>query len=113
MIKIKVLDIIKTKNAILHKFGLQVYEHVKPYLQNNQKISLSFEGIDKITSGFSNASVGRLFMDYPNAGNLIELEGLKHIDPAYRDKIKDAINLAKDENNKIKLKNKAISDLNS
>lgn len=112
MVNIKVLDIINTKNAILHKFGLQVYEHVKPYLQNNQKVCLSFEGIDKITSGFSNASVGKLFMDYPNAGNLIEFVGLKHVDPAYRDKINDAINLAKDEN-KIKLKNKAISDLNS
>ena len=34
MIKINISDIIKTKNAIIHRYGIAVYETVKPYVRN-------------------------------------------------------------------------------
>jgi hypothetical protein len=61
---IKVLDIIETPNAILQKFGWQVYDFLSDKIENGQTIELSFEGLSNLTSSFCNASIGKLYTQY-------------------------------------------------
>jgi|NGEPerStandDraft_6_1074524.scaffolds.fasta_scaffold149659_2 hypothetical protein len=109
MKELKIIDIINTQNAILHEFGLQVYDRIKPLLQANENVLLSFEGLKNVTSGFSNASIGKLFCDFKNADQLIQLSGLEG-HPLWQEKVNNAITLAKNPEI-IRLQNNAISEL--
>ena len=109
MEEIKIFEIIKTKDAILHEFGIQVYERVKPLLEANKEVCLSFEGLKNVTSGFSNASIGKLYLDFKNTGDLIQLKGLEE-HTIWKEKVSNAIALAKNPK-KIEIQNKAISEL--
>jgi hypothetical protein len=107
MKEIQIIDIINTRNAILHEFGIRVYEAAKPYLEANQSILLSFEGLKNVTSGFCNASIGKLYLEYPDA--IINLKGVEG-HSIWNDKINDAIMLAKNPEIAT-IQNNAISDL--
>lgn len=109
MKKLRIIDIIGTPNAILHKFGIQVFESISPFLQSNQEVTLSFEGLKNVTSGFCNASIGKAYLDFSDTGKLLAIEGVGNY-PIWQEKINDAIILALDPE-KIILQDKAISEL--
>ena len=102
-------DIIKTRNAILHKFGLEVYSKVKALIASGEKVTLSFDGLKNVTSGFCNASVGRIYAEYTNANELLFLDGIDQ-NPIWKEKIDNAIALAK-KPDIIDKRNNAISEL--
>lgn len=109
MLKIKITDIINSKNAVSHGFGIKVYEHIHPFLLNKQPVTLSFVGLKNVTSGFANASIGKLFLSHKSASELLNFEGLnKNI--IWQEKVQDAINLATNPE-KIEKQNNAISEL--
>ena len=70
---------------------------------------MSFIGLKNITSGFANASIGKLFLSHKKASELIKFEGLDK-NTIWQENIQDAINLAATPE-KIEKQNKAISEL--
>lgn len=93
MRQINIIDIIQNPNAIIHKYGIMVYNVVKEYIVKDKNIVLSFKGLKNLTSGFCNASIGKLYLDYPQkASRLISFDDLDN--DVWIEKIKDAIHLA-------------------
>ena len=93
MEKLIIKDIIGTQNAILHKFGLQVFNSASQFISKDSPIILSFNGLKNITSAFCNASIGKLYLDFPKTKELLYIEGVEE-NSIWQDKINDAINLA-------------------
>lgn len=64
--KLPIREIINTPNAIIQKFGIQVFNEVSKAIKNNptQTIELSFEGLKNITTGFCNAAIGNLYQEF-------------------------------------------------
>ena len=93
MTTLKIIDIIGSKNAVTHSFGLKVFEVVSQYLAKNEKVCLSFLEVKNITSGFCNASVGKLYLEFPkNASTLLTFSGISK--EIWKEKIDSSINLA-------------------
>jgi hypothetical protein len=94
-VRINIKELIGTSNAIIQKFGFQVYDEVSPILQSGQsQIFLDFSGITNLTSGFCNASIGSLFSTFPiQAQSNIVFENIDKSCIWY-EKITDAIELA-------------------
>lgn len=63
--KIIVTEIIHSNSATIRDQGLAVYEIAKKELYNGQKVEISFEGITMVISSFLNASIGKLYGDFP------------------------------------------------
>ncbi|MBI3218558.1 MAG: STAS-like domain-containing protein [Bacteroidetes bacterium] len=89
---INVSDAIGTSNAILHSFGMTVYDTAKPLVQENKPVIIDFNGIRNLTSAFLHASIGNLMTVNPNSIHLITVNGLAN--PEWNDKLQDAIKLA-------------------
>ena len=92
---IKVVDIINTPHAIIQKFGFQVFYILKDLLNKDQEIILSFDGIENMTSGFCNASVGNIYRIFPDkADKFLKFQDLDK-NQLWKEKIDSAIYLAK------------------
>ncbi|MBL7840826.1 MAG: STAS-like domain-containing protein [Cyclobacteriaceae bacterium] len=91
---ISVLEAIGTPNAILHSFGMTVYDSAKAVVQENKPIIIDFNGVRNLTSAFLHASVGNLITLNPASSNLITITGLTN--PQWQEKVQDAIALALD-----------------
>lgn len=109
MEEVKIIDIIRTRNAILHEFGIKVYNVVKPFVDTQKEVRISFEGLKNVTSGFCNASIGKLFLEVENPEKYIHITGLEGHE-IWKEKVTDAISLAKNPE-KIRIQNDAISEL--
>lgn len=109
MNEIKIFDIIGTPNAILHNFGLKVYDALKPYINKNIPVILSFESLKNVNSGFCNASIGKIYLEFKNASSLLIIKGADQ-NPIWKEKIEDSIILATNPE-KIRLQDQAVSDL--
>lgn len=90
MIILKVYDIIGTSNAILHSIGLKLYEELYGEIKKTDKIVLDFDHIDNVTSGFCNASLGKLALEFNNLKDIIETKNVNN--PLFDTKIKNALN---------------------
>lgn len=78
-------DIIKSPIAAFHGEGLQIYEVLEKALKQDQKIIISFAGIDHCATQFLNSSIGKLYLhfDTKKIDSLIsfdfgKLNNLKH-----------------------------------
>src|SRR6266487_616811 len=92
---INIADLIGTPNAIIKKFGEKVYQTSLYYIQSNIPVTFDFSGIKNMTSGFCNASIGKLFLDFPHtADNLISFSNLQE-NSIWKEKVEDSIYLAK------------------
>jgi len=110
MKNISVIEIIGTPNAIIQAFGINVYNGILPFVKNNIDIVIDFNGISNVTSGFCNASIGKLYSDFPNyAKSKIKIKGLSN-NPIAIEKIQYSIDLASNPE-KSKLNNDIISEL--
>lgn len=92
---INITNVIGTPNAIIKKFGEELYLTAIPYIRNNTPITLDFSDIKNLTSGFCNASIGKLFLDFPQTAD--QLISFSHLDEnsLWKEKVEDAIYLAK------------------
>ncbi len=91
--QIHITEVIQTRNAILHNLGLRVFEAVKGHLKNNELIVLDFSDVKNLTSGFLNASIGKLYRAFPEKAE--KLLQIKEVPENYKEKVADAIQLAK------------------
>ncbi len=109
MAVLKIIDIINTPNAILHSFGLKVFEVASESVANNKPLVISFDGLKNITSAFCNASIGKLYLSFTHASELLTFDGLEN-NPMWDEKVQSSIKLALNPE-KIEQQNQAISDL--
>jgi hypothetical protein len=107
---INISEVIGTPNAIIQKFGENFYNEVYPLFKSDSPIVIDFNGLSNLTSGFCNASIGRLFSeDFEKASMLISFNSLSD-NPIWVEKVSDAIELAKNPS-KSKQIDVAISSL--
>lgn len=107
---INISEVIGTPNAIIQKFGDNLYNEVSPLFKSNSAIVIDFKGLSNLTSGFCNASIGRLFSeDFDKANTLISFNSLSD-NSLWEEKVSDAIELAKNPS-KSKQIDAAISSL--
>ncbi|TKC00167.1 STAS-like domain-containing protein [Pedobacter cryophilus] len=93
-VRINIVDIIGTSNAIIQKFGNQIFEVASSYLNAGSSIVLDFHSISNLTSGFCNASIGQLYTKYPSIASAnIVIENIDQSSVWY-EKIQDSIVLA-------------------
>lgn len=60
-----ITEIIKSPYAVSPTKGLSVYEEiVRNHLKKGDQISLSFKGIEDLTSAFCNALVGKAYLEF-------------------------------------------------
>lgn len=94
MKELRIIDIIGSPNAILHKFGMAVFTEVKQYLDKGETVQLSFEGLKGLTTAFCHASIGNIYEAFgqqtPNIFQYTGINGHK----IWEDKIREAIEFA-------------------
>ena len=105
---INILQEIGSPNAILHRFGLHLFEVINREISKGEKVAVSFEGLHNVTSGFMNASFGNLYKRYGR--KLDSLMTLEIHDTDWKEKFDDAKTLAL-EPEKAKILDEAIADL--
>jgi hypothetical protein len=88
---IKIKDLIGSSNAIIQKMGIQVFETASDYVSQGYTVTLDFSGIENLTSGFCNASIGQLYSTYPKAKEFLQFENLTQ-NSIWLEKINDSIN---------------------
>ena len=92
---IDIANFLGTPNAIIHKFGMEVYSESVRYLSHGDKIILSFENVKNATTGFFNALIGNLYKDYRDKFfELVSVKGLEK-NSDWVEKFEDAIELVK------------------
>ncbi|KKO92462.1 MULTISPECIES: STAS-like domain-containing protein [Sphingobacterium] len=63
--KVKVYDIIHSKNALLHDDGIMLFNEVKNvFNQQHKSIDVDFEGVNRLSTLFLNASFGKLLAEF-------------------------------------------------
>lgn len=86
---IKVLD--HTKFCYTNDDGERILNLVKPYMDKGEKITVSFEGVDSITSSFVNSAFIELLGAYPFEyirSNLTFLNTTKNINTIIKNRFK-------------------------
>lgn len=72
--KILVSDILHSKIAAFHNEGLQIFPLLEQYYKLRDKVELSFEGVERCSTQFLNASIGKMYLLYePDAVDSILL----------------------------------------
>lgn len=62
--KILVSDILKSTIAAFHNEGLQIFPLLEQFYKQGEKVELSFEGIERCSTQFLNASIGKMYLIY-------------------------------------------------
>ncbi|HUX54049.1 MAG TPA: STAS-like domain-containing protein [Williamwhitmania sp.] len=73
----KIVDIIGSKNAVTHAFGVKVFDAISKHFANGEKVFLSFQGVKNVTSGFANGSIGKIYSEFKEASELLTIGGLE------------------------------------
>jgi hypothetical protein len=109
MLTIDIAQVIGTPNAIIQKFGLQVFQETNRAISSGQKVLIDFSNLKNVTTGFFHAAIGNLVKEY--GAKFYDLVELKGIDKAeWKEKLDDAINIASNPNKGLDI-DQAISEL--
>jgi hypothetical protein len=92
-VRLNIVEIIGTPNAIIQKFGNQLFELISTNLNSGTSVVLDFHGIKNLTSGFCNASIGQIYTKYPLLAQNIIIENMDQ-SSVWFEKIQDSITLA-------------------
>jgi hypothetical protein len=95
---IKITEVIHSQNAILHSFGMKVFEVAKRYLAVRKPVVLDFTGIQNVTTAFLHASIGNIVATV-GSDSMLEYRGISE---EWNQKIQQSIDSAlHPEKNKI------------
>ncbi|WP_372772372.1 STAS-like domain-containing protein [Mangrovibacterium sp.] len=93
-VRIYIKDVIGTSNAIIQKFGIQVFDKTSEIISQGDSAILDFDGITNLTSGFCNSSIGQIYTKFPTEAPVkVSIENIK-TNSVWFEKINDAIELA-------------------
>lgn len=87
---IRITDVVGSSLCVSIEDGARLHEAIVEAFQRGQPVSLSFEGVGRLTTAFLNAAVGQLYNEYndeeirsmlraPQAASGIQLELLKKV----------------------------------
>lgn len=62
--KVVVANIIQSDLAIFHDEGLQVFALLSSALKRGEKIEVSFEKVERCSTQFLNASIGKMYLEF-------------------------------------------------
>lgn len=62
MITVKIVDIISSASAVSPRTGLKVFDFVSSQINKGNSLTVSFDGVEDLTSAFCNAFIGKLYM---------------------------------------------------
>ncbi|MBC7000235.1 DUF4325 domain-containing protein [Cytophaga sp. FL35] len=99
---LNISTVINQSNAISHSDGLRLYDYVITNLKGKDFI-LSFGGINRVSTAFLNASIGKLFVDGYFSESFIDKTSTKEI---ILKKIESVISNAKNPD----IYNQAVND---
>lgn len=96
---IKLINIIDSKSAISPRTGLKAYNFVASKLNQKQSFSISFDGVEDLTSAFCNSFIGKLYMNFEpcSLNSTLNIIDIDETDIWFK-KIKNAILLGTNEN---------------
>lgn len=111
MTNLNIKEIIGSSNAILRSSGASLYDIIISEIKENDKIVIDFSEIDNLTSGFCNASFGKLAMEINNIKDFIVLQNISN--NIFADKINNSLkhSITKDSTLNFKSTDDAILDL--
>lgn len=111
MTNLKIKEIIGTSNAILRSSGISLYDIILSEIKGDNKIIIDFSEIENLTSGFCNASFGKLAMEIENIKDFIILQNISN--NIFEDKINNSLKHSqlKDSTSNFKSTDNAILDL--
>lgn len=64
---ISIKNIIKSDIAAFHSEGLQVFALLKMAYSKKQQVTISFEGIQRCSTQFLNAAIGKMYLQFDPA----------------------------------------------
>jgi len=73
--KIFINEIINASNAISHNDGLTVFDYIKSY--NKDSFILSFDGINRVSTAFLNACIGKMILEGTFRNEYIDRDNTK------------------------------------
>ena len=111
MTNLIIKEIIGSSNAILRSSGASLYEIILSEIKINNKVVIDFTDIENLTSGFCNASFGKLAMELKNVKESIILQNIGS--NIFEQKINNSLNHSNhnDTKNDFKSTDDAILDL--
>lgn len=95
---IKLVDIINSVSATSPKLANIAYDYLAKAISNGESVFLSFEGIEDFTSAFSNAFIGRLYINFSSEVLNVSLIIQNIQNEIWKKKISDSILLGTNEN---------------
>jgi hypothetical protein len=91
---LNILAIIHTPIALLPEYGRLVFDVAKPMLANGEPVELDFEGVRHASTTFFHASVGELYLAFPDTfEQLVSTANMDRAD--WKIKFDDALDLAR------------------
>ncbi|MCT4673545.1 MAG: STAS-like domain-containing protein [Prolixibacteraceae bacterium] len=63
---IKVKDIVSDGLCTNIKDGIKLYDLIVNHITQEKQITISFEGIKRLITAFTNVSIGKLYKDFPS-----------------------------------------------
>jgi hypothetical protein len=63
-LRIDIFNIVGQKDCTLPEDGDKVFNSLKRALEENKKIVISFQNVDKLTTAFLNNAIGKLYKDF-------------------------------------------------
>jgi len=95
MTEINIAELIGTPNAIIQKFGLQVFDETVALIDSGNQVLLNFSDLKNTTTGFFHACIGNLYKKYgEDFFQLVNVSGL-HKKEDWKEKYDEAINLVR------------------
>lgn len=76
--KIVINKIINASNAISHSDGLTIYDYIKS-IGKDGKFIISFEGINRVSTAFLNACIGKMILEGSYKNEYIDRERTEDI----------------------------------
>ena len=61
--KVIISNIIDASNAISHSDGLEVYKYLNSLKSKKEDITISFDGINRVSTAFLNACLGKMLLE--------------------------------------------------
>ncbi|NLU96305.1 STAS-like domain-containing protein [Chitinophaga sp. Ak27] len=94
--KIVVSEILKSPIAAFHNEGLEVFSALEQAFKSHQLMEISFEGINRCSTQFLNASIGKMYLlfDPKQIDNLLKINfaSLPHLAEKIEEVKENAIN---------------------
>lgn len=91
---LNIKEVIGTSNAIVQSLGIRLFEVAYPYLSSGATLEFDFSGVTNLTSGFCNASIGKLYSSFPEtAPTHIQISNIDR-ESIWFEKINESIILA-------------------